>query len=202
MDKQFYVYVHSKPDGTIFYVGKGHGRRAYDFAPSRRSLHHINIVRKYGREHIGVAILPQSDEGAAFAFERELIAMLKTHGVKLINITDGGEGAAGRPMNEAQKRGFERGRGPDAARGITPESRAKINAALKANKHKVVAWKASPEGQAHIKSLGNKSAEALKKRAPYSQVCPGCGGTFETKSFRAIFCSILCRQRFRRKQLK
>ena len=27
MDKQFYTYLHCKPDGTPFYVGKGHDAR-------------------------------------------------------------------------------------------------------------------------------------------------------------------------------
>lgn len=26
--KSFYAYTHSRPDGSVFYVGKGQGRRA------------------------------------------------------------------------------------------------------------------------------------------------------------------------------
>ena len=30
MNKKYYVYTHSYTDGTVFYVGKGTGRRAYN----------------------------------------------------------------------------------------------------------------------------------------------------------------------------
>ena len=35
----FYVYMHCRPDGSVFYVGKGCGKRARDFA-SRSQKHH------------------------------------------------------------------------------------------------------------------------------------------------------------------
>lgn len=200
MANDFYVYVHSRPDGSIFYVGKGHGRRAWDFSPSRRSAHHMSIVRKYGRESIRVAVLPQVSEEAAFAFERDMIALLRAAGTKLINRTEGGEGAAGRPQTDAQRAGFALGRGSDESRGITPESRARINAALRASKGKVAAWKQSPEGQAHIKRLGQLSAAATAARPARTVCCEHCSFSFETKSHTARFCSAFCGQRARREK--
>ena len=95
----FYVYLHCRPDGTPFYVGKGHGRRAYNME-YRRNAHHLNVIAKYGAENIIVELFPVASELEAFELECRKIAELRAAGVKLANQTDGGEGAAGRPMSE------------------------------------------------------------------------------------------------------
>ena len=102
----FYVYTHARPDGLVFYVGKGAARRAWDFSPSRRTLHHLNIIRKHGAKNIVVRIIPQPDESSAFAHEIALIATCRSSGVELINLTDGGEGTSGRHFGgcEASRR--------------------------------------------------------------------------------------------------
>lgn len=90
---QFYVYLHKKPDGTPFYVGKGTGNRAYAFA--KRSTWHKNIVAKYGRQNIIIEIINCINESQAFDLEKIYIKQLKNDGVMLVNLTDGGEGCAG-----------------------------------------------------------------------------------------------------------
>lgn len=90
---QFYVYLHKKPDGTPFYVGKGTGNRAYAFA--RRSTWHKNIVAKYGRQNIIIEIINCINESQAFDLEKIYIKQLKNDGVMLVNLTEGGEGCAG-----------------------------------------------------------------------------------------------------------
>jgi excinuclease UvrABC nuclease subunit len=70
---EFCVYIHKRPDGDPFYVGKGRTRRANEFAPSRRTLHHKNIIAKYGRDNIIVEIIPCSNEEEAFALEVKTI---------------------------------------------------------------------------------------------------------------------------------
>ena len=91
--KQFYVYIHKKPDGTPFYVGKGHGKRAYNFYC--RSEWHKNIVAKYGRNNIIIEIIHCLNELQAFDLEKIYIKQLKDGGVNLVNSTDGGEGISG-----------------------------------------------------------------------------------------------------------
>lgn len=91
--KQFYAYVHARLDCSIFYVGKGHGERFRDF--TSRNLHHQNIVRKHGKDNILIGRLDCSSEQVAFDLEKGLIKCLRRAGVRLVNLTDGGEGTSG-----------------------------------------------------------------------------------------------------------
>lgn len=103
MHKQFYVYIHKKPDGTPFYVGKGHGRRAYNFYS--RSEWHKNIVAKYGKNNIIVEIINCDNESQAFDLEKIYIKQIKNDGVCLVNLTDGGEGSTGyKPTEETRRK--------------------------------------------------------------------------------------------------
>lgn len=86
-------------------MGKGRPRRAFDFAPSRRTRHHKNIVAKYGRDNIRIDVVPLKDEALAFEYERLVIKIMRNYGKALVNLTDGGEGASGRPMSAKQAEG-------------------------------------------------------------------------------------------------
>ncbi len=90
----FYVYTHSKPDGSVFYVGKGSGNRCNSQA--NRNNHHRNITKKYGLGNIEVSIVANNlSEPDAFALEIALILNLTEAGFKLANLTAGGEGPTG-----------------------------------------------------------------------------------------------------------
>ena len=108
--KHFYVYTHARPGGNVFYVGKGSGRRAWNFTKGRNPKH-LAIINKYGAENIVVTLFPCESEDAAFALER---AMIAEH-TGLANMTDGGEGASGRPVSSKVRAAF------DAAR-VKPKS--------------------------------------------------------------------------------
>lgn len=139
---KFYTYFHTRNDsGEVFYVGKGTGERA--FSKDRSNAHWQNIVSKYGHSvHI---IAYWATEQEAFTHERELIIELRASGVKLVNQTDGGDGASGytqsKEHTDAIRRANTGKQRSDATRQrireskigsvVTPEHRAKISAAMK-----------------------------------------------------------------------
>lgn len=105
-EKSFYVYTHSRPDGSVFYVGKGSGRRAWNFTKGRNP-HHLAVIKKHGVASVIVTINPCQSEDAAFALEREMIAKFEG----LVNKTEGGEGSSGRPISDKVRAAFDAGRG-------------------------------------------------------------------------------------------
>lgn len=90
----FYAYIHCKPDGTPFYVGKG-GETRVSFKKRYHNNHHTNILNKYGEENILVGKMECSTEEIAFDLERGLIKRLRKMSVNIVNLTDGGDGAKG-----------------------------------------------------------------------------------------------------------
>lgn len=78
--RDFYVYVHKKPDGTPFYVGKGRGIRAYD--KMGRNAAWCEIVSEIEDYEIEIARAGLLDEDA-----RKLEAILIR---KYGKISDGG----------------------------------------------------------------------------------------------------------------
>lgn len=101
-EKQFYVYTHARPDGTVFYVGKGHGKRAWRFV--QRNNYHSSIVSKYGKESIIVETLNCKSERHAFDLEEFMIRMYRRMGMKLANFTNGGDGVSGLVHSEESKK--------------------------------------------------------------------------------------------------
>lgn len=88
----FYTYAHYKPEGGLFYIGKGKRRRAY--AMDGRNSHWHNIVNKYGKPHVELLASWDTEE-AALDHEKLLIASFRDMGFVLANKSDGGEGTSG-----------------------------------------------------------------------------------------------------------
>lgn len=135
----FYVYAHrasaSRPDGEVFYIGKGQGRRAW--SKWGRNQHWHNTVAKYGYT---VEILADNlSESAAFDLERSLILICGRS--SLCNLTDGGEGSSGSKHSpETRKKIGERNKGKirsaefcelmkkhNGVRNTSPEHRAIVS---------------------------------------------------------------------------
>lgn len=95
---EFYVYVHKKPNGDIFYVGKGKKKRAY--SKKNRNPHWANVVNKYGTYDIEII---DSDliEIQAFELEEFLIELIGIE--NLTNQTLGGISTTGFRHSEDTK---------------------------------------------------------------------------------------------------
>ena len=130
--KQFYAYIHAKPDGTPFYAGKGNGRRLNMF--HRRNQHHKNIVAKYGRRNILIGRLDCSDESTAFDLEMGLIKCIKRMGIELTNLTDGGHGPSGLIVTPEQRAKISATLTGRPGRPWTEEAKAKVGAANRGKK--------------------------------------------------------------------
>ena len=89
----FYAYIHCRPDGSPFYVGKGKGERCYDL--KGRAQYHQRVINKHGVENVLVGRMDCSSESIAFDLEVGLIKCFRRMGVELTNQTAGGEGVSG-----------------------------------------------------------------------------------------------------------
>lgn len=95
MMASFGAYIHFKPNGIPFYVGKGRVERAKRLDASHHNIHHARVVSKYGKQNIAITFIPCSTEQIAFDLEVGLIKCFKRSNYPLSNITEGGEGASG-----------------------------------------------------------------------------------------------------------
>jgi len=96
----FYIYVHTKTtDNSIFYVGRGVGRRCTN--KQNRNAYWNNIVAKHGFFSEIIEKNLTSDE--ANEKEKFWIKNFRDSGNKLCNLTDGGGGLAGRLRSESEK---------------------------------------------------------------------------------------------------
>lgn len=88
----FYVYLHRRAtDGTVFYVGKGKGRRAWE--RYGRNDWWKNVFYKNGA--ILEILYQDLEEFEAFRLEEIVIKNYEMNGANLCNMTSGGEGASG-----------------------------------------------------------------------------------------------------------
>lgn len=75
------------------------------WSKENRNIHWHRTVAKYG---YSVQLLAYwVDEDIAFDHEKSLISYLKSTGLKLVNLTGGGEGSAGYRWTEEQKAAFD-----------------------------------------------------------------------------------------------
>jgi hypothetical protein len=94
------VYLHKKPNGDVFYVGKGFEYRARSLYYRDRNPWHAKVVAKYGRANILITFIQCSNEELALRIESELIRIHKSEGSPLVNISTGGQGSTGTKHTE------------------------------------------------------------------------------------------------------
>lgn len=136
-----FAYIHCKPDGTPFYVGKGSLRRAKYLG--ERNNYHKAVVEKYGKNNILIGMFPCSGNEEAYLLERGLIKRLRISGLRLSNFTSGGDGGKDpvpetreRLSNAAKRRGISQSCSEARNKALTgkplsEEHKAKISASLK-----------------------------------------------------------------------
>ena len=161
-ENRFYVYEHLRLDtGAVFYVGKGTGKRC-----TVRSHHHRNEFWQRTEKKAGgftVCIVAKDvDEELAFLVEQERISQLRTVGIRLCNMTDGGDGTSGwvKTLEWRKKVGAAH-----LGKTVSKETKAKLSASAIGYKHSENAKAkmfASRLGMQN--ALGHKHSEETKQK--------------------------------------
>ena len=146
---EFYTYAHSKPNGSLFYIGKGQKNRAYTYG--NRNEYWKRIVNKHGNPTVEILAYWKTAE-EAYDHEKLLISCFRDMGYKLANLSDGGEGATGTKHSQETKDYLRK---INLERVLTDEQKAKISAAGKRKR-----LSAEAKDKIRQKALGRKmSAE-------------------------------------------
>jgi hypothetical protein len=167
-ENRFYVYEHLRLDtGAVFYVGKGTGKRC-----TVRSHHHRNEFWQRTEKKAGGfcvrMVAKDVDEELAFLVEQERISQLRTVGIRLCNMTNGGDGTSGWVKTPEWKRKVgEKHKG----KVVSKETRAKISASIKASGyvHSLeVRKKIADTHKGHKRTLGLKHSDETKLKMSHA----------------------------------
>lgn len=183
---EYYTYVYFDVQRQEpFYVGKGKNARAWDHLKSEKRSEFIHRLRKMIRNSNNprISIYAGFDNELSSLVEMELISKYgrKDLGLgPLLNLTDGGEGAAGRKASDAHRANMSKAkkgqkyseeasknyRAASIGRTYTAERNAKVSASLMGHsvsdeaRAKIGAkTKARPNGM-----LGKKQSEETKAK--------------------------------------
>ena len=93
---KFYIYYHIDPrDGLPKYIGKGSGRRAWEFSKKRRNKKHFNWIKSLKKQNLEPQVfIGKKFENEQDCFDAEMkdISFLRKIGVGIKNIANGGQG--------------------------------------------------------------------------------------------------------------
>lgn len=155
----FYTYAHLKPDNSVFYIGKGQRRRAWDKVS--RSKRWKQAVEEAGSYKVQVLAKWETEQDA-FEHEIFLIACFKDMGVQLVNLSKGGYGASGYRHREDTLFQFSESRKGHAnsffGRLHSEETRRQISESKKTNPSRP--WLGKPRSE----ETRRKISEALRGR--------------------------------------
>jgi DNA invertase Pin-like site-specific DNA recombinase len=152
------TYAHYKPDGSMFYIGKGSVSRAH--SASGRNIVWKRTVEKHGG--FKVEILGRwKTEQEAFDHEIFLIDTIKKMGIPLVNIAEGGLGSTGF-RHTAEHKAFKTKMMLERNPMSNPETRIKQREALLSamsrpdvKRHKSLALLGKKLSAEHVESLRN-----------------------------------------------
>lgn len=171
-----YVYSHHKPDdGSVFYIGKGSGNRAYTYG--NRNKYWKNTVAKHGGFEVHI-LASKLTANEALNFERIVITKLRENEkVKLSNLTDGGDGSYN-PSDETR----EKMRLAKIGRKLSSEHKNKISEANKKRQYKLgYKLKLTDESRIHRKNLTKNQIWTEERKKKISEAKFGYTHTDETK---------------------
>lgn len=160
----FYAYIHCKPDGTPFYVGKG-GETRVKRIERIHNPRHTNTVKKYGKDNVLVGKLECSTEEIAFDLERGLINRIRKMGIDIVNLTDGGDGPSGIVRSQETRAKMSLAQlGNKKALGVarSSETRAKMAAGKIGNQWNVGRVYSDETRLKKSRSLGGSAIECEK----------------------------------------
>ena len=133
--KVFHTYAHYKPQGGLFYIGKGSGDRAHQ--KNGRNAYWNRVVAKYGNPHVKILAYWDTEQ-EAMDHEVLLISCFKDMGYKLTNMSAGGDGCSGYKHTEEAKKKIQiarLGNKHGLGKVFSQTRRDKISAKLKNNKN-------------------------------------------------------------------
>jgi len=145
---QYYIYQHRAVDtGNIFYVGKGKDKRHAD--KNKRNRYWKFYVEKHG--FTSEIIADNLDEELAFLAEIECIDVYKRRGIKLVNLSNGGEGCSGYSHSHSEE---QKAKWSAMRKGVTsPRKGVKLSDETKEKLR--IARQGKPLSEQHKKSISN-----------------------------------------------
>lgn len=166
-----------------FYVGIGAPERPYYM---RRNKYHANVVAKYGIANVVVSIWNTGlTMAAACEAEKELIQFLKNEGVRLTNLTVGGDGTVGYIWTDEQRAKKSGDNHPFYGCHLTPAEKQKQSLSMKGmwdkKQHPCIG---KVESETAKKARAEKIAAAWtpEKREVHGKMLQGAGNPFHGKT--------------------
>ena len=166
-----YVYTLARPNGVVFYIGKGTNGRinAHEWEVQYGKLynaHKSNVIRKILREgdKIQKTILNYFDtDEEAHAYEVALIFFMRPYD-NLTNITDGGEGILGMTRSEETRQKIS-----EAKQNISEETRRKLSESHKGKKRSEETRRRISEAKKNQSEETRRKISETKKGKPRSE---------------------------------